>query len=540
MPRKRYWHFLLLSLCVSAVFQVAYLVSHPFPSLLGGLYLEMAATVAESGALVPPTIEGFTTEGIPFAYPPLGFYVIAIFLKLGVDGVQLLRFGAPIVLLCNVALLYHLTVTLTDSLETGLVAGIITGTHVTLNLYLVGASGFVRGLGFLFMLVAMFGAYRWFAEDGGRVAFVTALVGWALVLLTHPVHAAAAGTGVFAAWLVWDRSPTGLAAGAGIAAGGLILASPWWLTVVSQHGPGIFFNGAGSHGSLNHDPYDFVQLADWLWAGGRVMNVPSVFALVGSAVLVTRGDWHRIAWLAAPVAVLVPPHGRLGLLLVAPIGATGVMYTVSMLTGVESSLPEGLARRLEDWDIDTQTVVTVALLALLVGPFVAANVSVASDSGPYSALPAYVDEEDQSAMGWIENETAADTQVAVVGGVSEWFPYLTDRTSVIVKYGTEWQGEETWDRHQSAQSQLTGCWNASCVDGVLREYNFSSEVDYVYVPYGAFISGRRGMAIAPSLHRSLLASDRFTQVYRNEGVGIYGYNRTAVAPTERRQRSAAD
>src|SRR6056297_2467515 len=245
MRLNRYRGFLLLALALSAAVQVAYLRSHEFPALLGGLFLEMAATVATSDALVPPTIHGFTTEGVPFAYPPLGFYVMAFFMKLGVDGVALLRFGAPVVLLGIVAMMYHLTVVLTDSPETGLVAGIVTGTHVSLNVYLLGASGFVRGLGFLCMLVAMLGAYQYYANGGGRRALAIATLGWGLVVLTHPVHAAAAGAGVAMAWAVWDRTPRGLAIGAGVAVGGLVIASPWWLTVVSHHGPEIFFAGAG-------------------------------------------------------------------------------------------------------------------------------------------------------------------------------------------------------------------------------------------------------------------------------------------------------
>ena len=512
-----------MALCLSAVVQIAYLHSHEFPALLGGLFLEMAATVATSDALVPTTIHGFTTEGIPFAYPPLGFYVMALFMKLGVDGVQLLRFGAPLLLLCIVALMYHLTVVLTDSPATALVAGIITGTHVSLNVYLVGASGFVRGLGFLFMLVAMLGAYRYFADGGSRRALATTTLGWGLVVLTHPVHAAAAGAGVAAAWLVWDRTPAGLATGAAVAVGGLVVAGPWWLTVVSTHGADVFFAGAGSQGSINNSLSDLWALAAWFWEGGYVLNWPSVFALVGAVSLVARGEWHQPAWLAAPVVLLVPPHGRLGLLVVAPLGAVGFVLALSLLTELDIDLPE----------LSTRQVVAVAFFLVLVGPFVGQNVAAASGTSPYSPLPVYADAEDRTAMAWVEAETAADAQVAVVGGSSEWFPYLANRTSVIVKYGNEWSGQETFQRHQSAQYRLQNCWNASCVNATLVDHEFASATDYVYVPYGAFMSGRSEGTVSPALHQSLAASEQFTRVYRNRGVAVYAYNRPAAVSETR-------
>ncbi|MBX0287800.1 hypothetical protein EGH22_15800 [Halomicroarcula sp. F28] len=553
MRWNRYRGFLLLALGLSALVQVAYLRTHEFPALLGGLFLEMAATVAESGTL-PTTIEGFTPEGVPFAYPPLGFYVMAVFLKLGVDGVALLRFGAPVVLLGIVALVYHLTWVLTDRPETALVAGIITGTHVSLNVYLLGASGFIRGLGFLFMLVAMFGAYQYFATDGGRRALATATIGWGLVVLTHPVHAAAAGAGVAAAWLVWDRSPRGLATGAGIAVGGLVIASPWWLTVVSNHGADIFFAGAGSQGSFNNSLSDLGELVDWFWGTSYVLNWPAAFAVVGATSLVARGEWHTPAWLAAPIVLLVPPHGRLGILVVAPLGAVGFMLALSLLTELDIDLPDRssgrrsslplpsrsslptLPSRVDLPDLSTRQVVAIAFFLVLVGPFVGQNMAAASGTSTYSPLPVYVDAEDRTAMDWIEDETAADAQVAVVGGASEWFPHLANRTSVIVKYGTEWSGQETFTRHESAQYELRNCWNASCVNATLVDHEFASEVDYVYVPYGGFMSGRGGASISPALHESLRSSEQFTEVYRNSGVGVYEYNRTA-AVSESQQRA---
>ena len=90
-------------------------------------------------------------------------------------------------------------------------------------------------------------------------------------------------------------------------------------------------------------------------------------------------------------------------------------------------------------------------------------------------------------------------------------------------------GQETFNRHESAQNRLRNCWNASCVNATLVDHAFAPAVDYVYVPYGGFMSGRSGTTISPALHESLVASDQFTRVYRNDGVAVYEYDQTAAA-----------
>ncbi|MFC6757201.1 MULTISPECIES: hypothetical protein [Haloarcula] len=216
-----------------------------------------------------------------------------------------------------------------------------------------------------------------------------------------------------------------------------------------------------------------------------------------------------------------------------PDRSTGPRSRLSLPS--RSSLPTHLSR-VDLPDLTARQVVAIAFFLVLVGPFVGQNMAAASGTSTYSPLPVYADAEDRTAMDWIEAETAADAQVAVVGGASEWFPYLANRTSVIVKYGTEWSGQETFTRHESAQHELRSCWNASCVNATLVDHEFAAEVDYLYVPYGGFMSGRSGASISPALHESLRSSEQFSRVYRNSGVGVYEYNLTA-AVSEPRQRA---
>lgn len=52
------------------------------PFRLGGLFIAFAEQISINGFRIPVTIPYYSQDGIPFAYPPLGFYLEAILLKL--------------------------------------------------------------------------------------------------------------------------------------------------------------------------------------------------------------------------------------------------------------------------------------------------------------------------------------------------------------------------------------------------------------------------------------------------------------------------
>jgi len=63
------------------------------PFRLGGLFYEFSRQIIASGYALPKTIPFYSLNGIPFAYPPLGFYVQALIVDLFSPRVFGLWFG---------------------------------------------------------------------------------------------------------------------------------------------------------------------------------------------------------------------------------------------------------------------------------------------------------------------------------------------------------------------------------------------------------------------------------------------------------------
>jgi hypothetical protein len=67
---------LQLALDVWAILYLVYVLTHKVPVNPAGFYLESARQLMSNRLLLPTSVEGFGVPGIPFAFPPLGFYVL--------------------------------------------------------------------------------------------------------------------------------------------------------------------------------------------------------------------------------------------------------------------------------------------------------------------------------------------------------------------------------------------------------------------------------------------------------------------------------
>jgi len=66
------------ALVAATLIYVGYLLTHPYPAFGAGLFLQIATEIARHNYHLPATIPYYTASGIPFAYPPLGFYLVAV------------------------------------------------------------------------------------------------------------------------------------------------------------------------------------------------------------------------------------------------------------------------------------------------------------------------------------------------------------------------------------------------------------------------------------------------------------------------------
>ena len=126
---------------------------------------------------------------------------------------------------------------------------------------------------------------------------LTALFG-AGAILSHPetgLHTAAACALI---WLFKGRSSRGLRDASFVALGVLLFTSPWWGTVLFQHGFASFQSALSTGG---HSLLFWLPWVTFDFAEERFATILTVLGLIGFAVQCARRDWFLPLWVLMPL-----------------------------------------------------------------------------------------------------------------------------------------------------------------------------------------------------------------------------------------------
>ncbi|WP_135827859.1 ArnT family glycosyltransferase [Halorussus halobius] len=487
------------ALLVGVAAAVLYLALNPYPAYGAGLYTVVADEIRAAGYALPATIPHYTAEGVPFAYPPLAFYGLALARDLGAGTFATARFVPPAFVVAALMPAYLLGRDLlgrdvVDGRLRGAAAGLLVACNPQILEWHVSAGGLVRAPAFLVSLVGAYAGLRLFRDrESGWLP--VGLAGFALVVLTHPTYALFYATTYVVFWLGYDRTLRGLARGAVVGFGGLALAAPWWATVASVHGPAVFLGAAGTHGGVGGG------LVSALVDG---MSPWSAVPLLAGGVLLVAG-WRVLpAWLFVSELLFEQPR---------------FAYTVGAFALVGAAI---VAVDRVSWGraTDAEARRRVAVAALVVVASVGVGALGYEFGGPTDdTTPAFVDDDDVEAMAWAARETPDDAAFVALGDAAEWFPAVADRTILVAPWGVEWRGPADYQRHLHAFENASTCESAAC----LAEWTATvdADPDYLYVPRGEYTVRGDRYAASGALERSLAATGRYDPVFENEGVVVY-------------------
>jgi hypothetical protein len=480
----------LVAACVVAIGLGCIIRARPvvladFPLNDGGLFYQMTAELQRAHYHIP-AYTSYNSAGIPFAYPPFGFYASALIADVtSWDLMDIVRV-LPLVVTCAalVAFAFLARAMLADGVA--FVAAVTAFALVPRSfVWLVMGGGLTRSFGFLFTILALHQAYLLFTRRELRFA-VTAGVFTGLTPLSHLGTAPFLAASLVVFFLAYGRHRRGLTGLVIIGLVAIVVSAPWWVTVARMHGFGPFLAAGQTGGSiLTPGPLRRTVLGRLARLGTEATGEPlfpviGALAVLGSLACFRARRFTLPVWWVVTLAVDAragATYATLPVALLAGIGVSDVLVPLLVSRRAAAAPTAVAAPELPVWRRLLHAARTRPIVAAVTGFFVVycalAAMSRNSDIGGEGGYLASVSRDERDAMRWVADHTPPTSRFFVVpedgwptDRVAEWFPVLAARPSVATVQGREWLPNGAFARYNALYPEARQCGGreAACLD----------------------------------------------------------------------------
>ncbi len=490
---------IVLAICAPLCFVNAFKYSVPMG--YAGMFTQMAQQIASANFRLPLQSPYYGPGGVPFAYPPLGLYLLAVFIKLTGKYFIFLRLVPPLLSLISLIPLFYLMRELTKSAAAAAFTAIIAATSLDLYIAHAWASGIVRAPAFIFALLSMYFFIRHRNQPSRKNIFWTGVF-FGLTILTHLEYA------LFCfAWIVcWtilsrDFLKRALDSLISIAIGALI-SLIWILPVLFRYGMSVVLNAFGTHGngsfiSRAFNPAGLIKL---LWVNLSPISSDKIVALlvlVGILALIVKKDYILLVFYFF-IILAFPDGSRFVFLVGSLIAGLGLSFTVEQL-------PRLFPERIKFLSRTASIIVALVILTFIwvSGFLVLGNLSPVLDDTTLD-LAQYIQRDLPAGKSYLALTNQDE---------AEWMPFLFQREPVVSQWGSEWLG--TYDQQTFWGALFHDCEKAqdwSCVLAVIHKTEKNPDAVITYV-------------ISKKLNIQIVSTKQWVQVFSNKRYVVWEPNR---------------
>ena len=424
-----------------------------FPVHDGGMFYQMVDELKYNHYSLP-AFTAYNQSGIPFAYPPFGFYVTALISSLTrIPVLDVIRWLPALISTLALPAFYWMADEILESKKQAALATLFYGLLPGSFEWTVMGGGITRAFGLLFMLLTIKFANRLYSCTDSKTAGITAIFG-ALAFLSHPQSGLQAGLVAILLWLFHGRSKKTFIWSGLVAIGVFALTFPWWGTVLSFHGvtPFLSVMRIGNGGIL----YLMKILLYWL-ENGPVVTLIAAIGFIGLLAALAKGNYLLPIWLVLPFFVDSRTANDMGR-----------VVAVSMLAGFGFDIllaPMLLVLRKRSGEWFSDRFIAFSLFAIVFTLFI--GTSIFSFKLAERSLPVA----DRETIKWIEQNIPSGNDFLLLTGeqysmndpFQEWFPAMTNQHSQTTLQGGEWTRSEEFFPFYGELVALQSCSSLECI-----------------------------------------------------------------------------
>ncbi len=441
-------------------------ISNGFPLNDGGMFYTMIRDL-QANHYILPQFTSYNFVDIPFAYPPLGFYIAASLSDLlHVPVLQVLLWLPALVNTLSILAFYKLAEQILPSRMSASLAALVYALSSRAFVWQVMGGGITRAFGMLFLILFLWQAIQLFKESSHKKLVLTILFG-ACAVLSHPQTALHAVLGGALLFLFYGRNKRGIISALLVGAGVALLTAPWWGTVFLRYG----FAPLLSAGQTSQRTLEFYLIVLNLHSPTNYLALPFlIFFYVGLWVSFKQRNFFLITWIV--LAYLIDTRGGDGVALLAEsmLAGLGLLQLSAWISRSDSLQPEGMMMK----RISQILVFGAAFYFILV-----ASVSV------FQLINTSLKPEDIKMIEWVNSNVddgktfllSTGREFSMSDPMQEWFPALTKQRSATTLQGLEWTLAERFFPWYKQLVAFQHCADMACVN----QWSTNNNVDYDYL-----------------------------------------------------------
>lgn len=492
-----------------------YFSNTDYPLNDGGLFYQMTRELIDNGFRFP-VFTAYNQSQIPFAYPPFGLYLSGGISQLfGQDLMAVFRWLPLIINIIALPFVFLLAEKLLGNFTLGLTAAGLWAFSLPSYEYLIMGGGITRSPGYTASIIGLY-FFVLYLKTENKWYFLVAILFGGITALSHleifSVHLLSVLVLAFI-----DKKPLrkSITAVFIYALGCAVLLAPYAITVIKNNGLTPFLSASGS---VNFSPAPaIVRLFLFNFPKEYSLTISAVLGVIGLIIQILRRKPALVIWLG--LIILADPSNAdrsalLPIILLAAIGFHDAI--IPALVWIRN----GSRKNSEEQYHSQPEFSALSIIFLLMYVFLLAYFRFYTQENRWNSITTT----DIQAFRWIESNTSPEATFLLLphkyswqhDGVSEWFPALTQRKSVLTIQGAEWLPNDYHEHVENLYTNFHDCFESGCDCLATTLSELDTNPDYLWISKNEW-PAKTSACIEP-LVKGAHRENQFPIVFQNDDI----------------------